>query len=252
MATGVGSLDWARRTHGRLSRRDKLVLLLQGARRQAVALAPRLGASRARAVLDLESYGPPDSAAAREAEELCREASPGFLEAHCFRTHLWGVAIGRHERLAFDEEAFYVACLTHDLGLTERFRGHDPEAACFSLDSAAGARELMTRHEWDPPRSDVVAEAITLHLNAAVPGSDGPEAYLLNLGASIDVTGFRLRDVDRATREAIVAMHPRQDMKRRFADIVRAEMTIHPDSRPAFFTRRAGFDRMILRAPFQD
>lgn len=249
MASGVGSLEWARRTHGRLSARDRVELLLGGARRQARSMFPRLG-SRAAAVLDLAGYRPPDTAAAREAEEVCREASPPYLEEHCYRTHLWGVAIGREEGFDYDEEGFYVAALTHDLGLTDSFRGHDPEAACFSLDSASAAAELVERHGWVGERVEDVQEAITLHLNAHVPLSNGPEAYLLQLGAAVDVTGYRLRDVERATRDAILSRHPRHDMKRGLCGLMDRELVDHPDSRPAFFTRRAGFKHMIERAPF--
>ena len=245
----VGTLAWARRTGGRLSRRDRLELLVQGVRRQAADLMPGRG-SRARAVLELDGYAPPDSALARDAEELCREVSEPFLEAHCQRVNLWGVAIGRHEGVDFDEEALYVASLTHDLGLTARFRGHDPEAACFSLDSASGARAVIRPHGWPEPRVDTVAEAITLHLNAHVPLAKGAEAYLLQIGAALDVTGYRLGDVDRATRAAILAAHPRHDMKRAFVALMHDELRLHPESRPAFFTRRLRFGRMIQRAPF--
>ena len=246
MSSGVGSLEWAARTHGRLSTRDRFVLLAQGVRR----MLPR--GARLGAMLDLDSYRPPDSPVAREAEEFCREASPAFLEEHCFRVNLWGVAIGREERLDFDEEALYVASLTHDLGITDRFRGHDPQAACFSLDSASATRELVARHSFAEPRADAVAEAITLHLNAHVPLSRGPEAYLLQVGAAIDVTGFRLRDVERPTRDGILARHPRRGMKREFAAVIDDEVVRHPDSRPAFFAKRVGFKRMIERAPFDD
>lgn len=68
MASGGGSLEWARRTHGRLSTSDQAALIVQGVRRQARSILPRLG-SRAQAVLDLDGYRPPDSAVAREAEE---------------------------------------------------------------------------------------------------------------------------------------------------------------------------------------
>lgn len=243
----VGTLEWARRTHGRLSRRDRAELLLQGARRMLPRFGRRLGAA-----LDLDAYRPPDSAAAREAEELCREVSSPALEEHCYRTHLWGVAIARAERVEYDEEAFYLASLTHDLGLTERFRGHDPRAACFSLDSASGARALVGRHGWAGTRADTVAESITLHLNAYVPPARGAEAYLLQLGAALDVTGYRFGDVERGTREAILAHHPRHGMKREFVELMQQEVRVHPASRPAFFTKRVGFVRMIDRAPFRD
>lgn len=237
----VGTLEWARRTHGRLSRRDRIAYVVLGARRMLPRQGRRLGAA-----LDLDAYRPPDTPAAREAEEACREASSPALEMHCHRCHLWGVAIGAAEGLEYDEEAFYVAALTHDLGLTERFRGHDPQAACFSVDSASAARELLA----GDPRTDVVAEAITLHLNAHVPLSLGPEAYLLQVGAALDVTGYRFGDVERGTRALVLDRHPRHSMKEEFARLMDEEVRIHPDSRPAFVTKRLGFKRMIERAPF--
>jgi hypothetical protein len=97
-----------------------------------------------------------------------------------------------------------------------------------------------------------VQEAITLHLNAVVPLSDGPEAYLLQLGASVDATGFRLGDVTRETRDAVLARHPRHGMKQEFAALMDEEVVRHPKSRPAFFTKRLGFKGMIERAPFDD
>jgi predicted HD phosphohydrolase len=251
MATGVGSLEWARRTHGRLSARDRAELIAQGVRRQARSMIPRLG-SRAAAALDVDGYRPPDTAVAREAEERCREASSPAIEAHCYRTHLWGVVIGREEGVGCDEEVLYVASLTHDLGLTEAYRGHDPEAACFALDSASACGELIDRHSWDRERSAAAREAITLHLNAHVAPSDGPEAYLLQLGAALDVTGYRFGDVERATRAAVLAKHPRQGMKDEFKRLMDEELVRHPDSRPAFFTKRLGFKRMIERAPFDE
>jgi hypothetical protein len=227
-----------------LSRRDRIAYVVHGARR----MLPRR--SRLGAALDLDGYRPPDIAAAREAEEVCREAYSPALEAHCHRCHLWGVAVAGEEGVVYDEEAFYVACLTHDLGLTERFRGHDPEAACFSLDSASAVRELVGRHGWAGRRPDGVAEAITLHLNPYVPQSAGPEAYLLALGAALDVTGYRVGDVERRTRAAILERHPRLGMKEEFGRLMDEEVRVHPDSRPAFATKRLGFGRMIERAPF--
>jgi predicted HD phosphohydrolase len=238
---GVGTLTWARRTHGRLTPLDRVALIAQGMRR----MLPR--GSRLGAALDLDTYRPPDSPLAREAEELCGEASSPATEMHCYRCHLWGVAIGRAERLGFDEEALYVASLTHDLGLTERFRGHDPQAACFTLDSASVARALLA----DDPRADLVAEAIILHVNAHVPRTAGAEAYLLEVAAALDVTGYRVRDVESGTRAAILRRHPRRAFKEEFAAAMDDEVRLHPESRPAFFTKYLGFKRMIERAPFE-
>lgn len=249
MASGVGSLEWARRTQGRLSARDRAVLIAQGVRRQARSLLPRLG-SRGQAALDVDGYRPPDSAAAREAEQACREASPPFLEEHCYRVNLWGVAIGAEERIDFDEELLYVAALTHDLGLTEDYRGVENELYAFEVHSSSAACGIAFR--WSRDRSDSLEEAILLHLNPYVPLSQGPEAHLLQLGAALDVTGFRSRDVARGTRAAIIARHPRHRMKDGFKALMDEEVVRHPDSRAAFFTKWLGFKGMIGRAPFDE
>lgn len=251
MASGVGSLEWARRTHGRLSARDRAALIAQGVRRQARSLLPRLG-SRAQAALDLDGYRAPDSAAAREAEEVCREASPPFLEEHCYRVNLWGVAIGMEERIDFDEEVLYVAALTHDLGLTEDYRGLENKLYAFEVHSSSAACGIVNPFRWPRDRTDALEEAILLHLNPYVPLAEGPEAHLLQLGAALDVTGFRSRDVERGTRAAVVARHPRHRMKDRFKALMDEEVVRHPDSRAAFFTKRLGFKGMIGRAPFDE
>ena len=41
-------------------------------------------------------------------------------------------------------------------------------------------------------------------------------------------------------------------MKEEFARLMDEEVRIHPDARPAFFTRWLGFKRMIERAPFDE
>ena len=216
---GVGSLAWARRTRGRLGRRDRAELIAQGVRRQARMLLPGLR-GRAAATLDVDGYRPPDSAACREADELCREAASSAIDQHSHRVNLWGVVIARHERLDLDEEAHYVASLTHDLGLTERFRGHEPDAGCFSVDSAAACRDLVGRHGWERGRSVRAQESITFHLNAAVPLARGAEAYLLQVAAALDVTGYRFGEVARTTREEILARHPRHGMKAEFTALM--------------------------------
>jgi hypothetical protein len=85
-----------------------------------------------------------------------------------------------------------------------------------------------------------------------VPPSQGREAYLLQLGAALDVTGYRFGDVERSTRAAVLARHPRHGMKSEFCGLMDREVVEHPDSRPAFFTKHLRFKGMIERAPFDE
>src|SRR3954452_18259057 len=73
----IGSVAWLERTRGRLSRREQLELMAVGVRSQAVLLARRLGRSGDRVGrVDPRDVRIPDSAAAREAEEVCSELPP--------------------------------------------------------------------------------------------------------------------------------------------------------------------------------
>src|SRR5579859_3542935 len=51
-------------------------------------------------------------------------------------------------------------------------------------------------------RARTVAEAISLHLNIAVPARLGAEAHLLSKGVSLDVVGRRLHEIDNAEPSA--------------------------------------------------
>ena len=68
----------------------------------------------------------PDSKIARQATDLARTVSPPYLFNHCVRTFLWGSLAGRAMGKNFDEEMLYLACILHDLGLTDRYRGDSP------------------------------------------------------------------------------------------------------------------------------
>src|SRR5579864_4728691 len=59
-----------------------------------------------------------DSKIARLATELSRRVSPPYLFNHAVRTFLFGSLVGKSLGKKFDEEILYLACILHDLGLT--------------------------------------------------------------------------------------------------------------------------------------
>lgn len=69
-----------------------------------------------------------DSEVARQATELSRTLSPPFLFNHAVRTFLFGSLLGRASGRKFGEEILYIACILHDMGLTERFEGDLPSS----------------------------------------------------------------------------------------------------------------------------
>src|ERR1700693_2402847 len=67
-----------------------------------------------------------DSKIARLATDFSRSACPPHLFNHSVRTFLFGSLVGRALGQKFDEEILYLACILHDLGLTEKFQGESP------------------------------------------------------------------------------------------------------------------------------
>jgi hypothetical protein len=252
----VGTLAWNRDTKGLLRRRDRAALAAQAVRGQLRLLGEqgrrRLGLrAPALAALDLDGVRPPDTAAARDAEALCEEASAPFLVAHCHRSYLWGRILGAHDSVSWDDELLYVAALLHDLGLTERYADGAGPQRCFTLWGEAPSRELCGRAGWSHERCDALVEAISLHVNVSVGLEHGPEAHLLNTGTACDVAGIRTLHIDAPTRAAVLARHPRQDMKR---EIMRAwgERANLPGTRSRFLSTVGQLEKRANAAPFPE
>lgn len=244
----VGSWEWAQRTDGRLGRADRAELLRQG----VLAQLSRLPAAwRRRAIGDagpLSLPGAPDTALAREAEERVRELSKPALHGHCLRTWAFAALFAQRDRVDHDEELLYLACVLHDLGLTEAHDGRDPSAACFAVEGARVAHAMLCARQQPEDRARAVAEAISLHLNINVPDRYGPEAVLLSKGVTLDVVGRRLELLPAATVSEVVASWPREGSGELLAADTRGQAERRPHSRAALL-HRLGFARLIAANP---
>jgi hypothetical protein len=249
----VGTLAWSRRTGGRLTARDRASLAATGVSSQLKLLPSRaataLGLRRDRlARIDLDRIAIPDTAAVRDAAELCDELSPA-VAAHSRRTYLWGAVLAEHDRIAYDPELLLCVSLVHDTGLP-RCLGGDGDAACFTVESARDAEDVARRAGWDDERRERAAEAVTLHFNPHVSLEHGAEAHLLNAGAAVDVAGVRAWEIAPETREAVLARHPRLDFKREIDEQLRAHARGARRGRVAFMYRYGAFGVLIKAAPF--
>jgi HD superfamily phosphodiesterase len=152
----------------------------------------------------------PDSALAREATELVREAASPLLFDHSRRVFVFGSLRGREQGLEFDPELLYVGAMFHDLGLTERFRRTDQR---FEIDGADEARRFLTSHGITVESADRVWNAIALHTTPEIPLHMAPEVALVTRGVELDVLGIGYDAVTDEQRAAVVAAHPRPDFK---------------------------------------
>ena len=107
LADPIGSIEWAERTGGVLTRRERVALarpLLRGefaiiGGRSAMAL--RMHSGR-RSVIDPASLLPPDSSLAREAQAAAQDLLTPALLNHSRRSYAWGAAIAALDKITFD------------------------------------------------------------------------------------------------------------------------------------------------------
>lgn len=177
---------------------------------------------------------PPDTAVTRDVLDLARSSYQEPLLGHCIRTWLWADLLAGCAGIKPDEELLYVACLLHDIALTDRHRP-PPEAACFAVHGGEVARTTLAK--LGASYADEVAQAIALHLNIHVPTDEGLEAHLLHAGAHLDVAGTRAGELPRQTIRDVVAKHPRDGFPDCFATLMRRESAERPNSRAALLWR---------------
>ena len=244
----VGSWEWARRTDGRLGRADRAELLRQGVLAQLSRLPAAMRGRLIRETSSVSLPTPPDTALAKEAEERVRELSKPALYGHCLRTWAFAAMFAQRDRVGHDEELLYLACVLHDLGLTEAHDGHDPTAACFAVEGARAAHTLLCERQAPAERARTVAEAISLHLNINVPERYGPEAVLLSKGVTLDVVGRRMERFPQAALLEVARKWPREGSGALLLADTTRQAKRRPHSRAALL-HRLGFAKLVSANP---
>jgi hypothetical protein len=246
----VGTWDWALETEGSLRRQDRLRLVLQGASARIARLPSQWRSRLLGEHASLALPDPPDSSLARNADDCVRELSSPTLYRHCVRTWAFATLFAQRDRIEHDPELLYLACMLHDLGLTKRHWGQDPQARCFAVEGARAAHAIVHAHGAGEPRARKVAEAISLHLNVTVPVRLGAEAHLLSKGVSLDVVGRRLHQIPGATATTIEERWPRDGFARELAAATAEQAQMRTRSRSALL-HKLGFVELIEGNPLE-
>jgi len=215
---------------------------------QSMRRAARQMGWRRPEALALSAIGYPDTAVSLEAASLLRGQAPAVLTSHCYRTYLFGAALGTRDALRWDPELLFVSAMLHDLGLTDYIGGQGP----FEQRGAAAAESWLLAHGWPDERAAIVGQAIRMHLDVGRAGKQRPEVALLHFGAAADVTGMRLEDIHPRTVEEVLDGHPRAGFKQFFVDKVRAEARTNPQSATASLCRWGQFPWRIKHSPFAE
>src|SRR6202047_4098550 len=154
----------------------------------------------------------PDTPLVRDVPALIRDTEDDLLFHHSRRVFLFGALQGRRRGLQPDLELLYVGAMFHDIGLTEAYR---TSAQRFEVDGANAARDFLLQRGVDEADARKVWLSIALHTTPNVPEFLEPEIALVTAGVETDVLGFGRDALPEETLDAVTAVHPRPDFKRR-------------------------------------
>jgi hypothetical protein len=199
-----------------------------------------------------------DSKVARSATQLARSVYPPYLFNHAMRTYIFGALIGIAQKHRFDKETLYLACLLHDLGLTESFEGDLP----FEIQGAEAARKFLSAQGVSNEKIEMVWDGIALHASA-VSEFKRPEVALVGAGAGADVVGPQAPDVTQSQIAETLKAYPRVGFKGAFLKTCAEVVERHPAGATRSFMRDVGerfvpgfrprnICDLIERAPFRE
>jgi hypothetical protein len=161
----------------------------------------------------------PDTSLVRDVTEYIRDIEDDLLFDHSRRVFLFGALQGQRRGLDPDLELLYVGAMFHDVGLTADYRD---STLRFELDGANAAEKFLRDRGLDDATVRKVWLSIALHTTPGVPEFLDPEIALVTAGVETDVLGIGREDLPADVRDAVTAVHPRPDFKRRillaFAD----------------------------------
>ncbi|MGN9816445.1 HD domain-containing protein [Streptomyces sp. SD11] len=163
----------------------------------------------------------------REATELIRDTTDELIYHHSRRVYFFGSLQGRERDLGFDAELLYLGAMFHDVGLNQEF--HD-SGRRFEVDSADEARRFLQSHGVPEDSVRRVWTSIALHTTPGIPQFMEPEVALVTAGVEYDVLGIGYDSISAEERDAVVALHPRPDFKRRILDAFTDGIRSKPDT----------------------
>jgi len=147
----IGTREWLARTGGALSRRERLA---HQAGAIAVLTADMSSRMRFRWAAGAEGLAvdatPPATDLVRAATAWAESVHEPWLLRHGLRTWLFGRLLGQLDGTEADAEALYLACLLHDVGVTDEYRipAGDSGTACSCF--AAHGAHVSQKHKVEP------------------------------------------------------------------------------------------------------
>lgn len=250
MTTGI-DWDWATRTSGALSSKQRRQLMATVTRSLPALLADRArlaAGHRGAGRLDFAGLRLPDSALARAAEAEARESLSIHVLGHSYRTYFFGRVLADLDGAHYDDELVYVACLLHDLQLE-----HPTPGSCFAVTGAERAARFVSTAGATPAQTQAIATAITTHIT---PGNGKEDLSIpgrfIYAGASVDVIGTRISELDPTWVDELLQLHPRHNFSKHMIKALTNEAEAMPRGRTRWLNTHTGLLQLIRFAPFSE
>jgi hypothetical protein len=164
------------------------------------------------AVPDPVQWSFPDSEVCTAALRLVAEVSPAVLSNHCVRSYVFGreIAASRDLRsgIDYDDETLFLACVLHDLGLTDYGAGDER----FEIQGADAAARFLRGHNVTEDRVTTIWQCIALHSSLGLSHRFGVVQALSIAGISFDIDGVGMADFSPDFIERVSSVWPRHDV----------------------------------------
>src|ERR1700761_2880931 len=136
----------------------------------------------------------PNSAMARAATQLVRDAEDDLLCNHSRRVFFWGALSGERRGVKYNPELLYIGAMFHDMGLMPDYSSPNLR---FEVDGANSARDFLK--SYGIPERDIedVWTSIALHTTPGIPEFMRPTIALVTSGVEMDVLGIACSDFSR-------------------------------------------------------
>ncbi|MEO3761183.1 HD domain-containing protein [Mycobacterium sp. B14F4] len=174
------------------------------------------------------SFDLPDTTLAQAARRLAAEVSPDFVYHHTVRSYLFarelaavtGALAGRD----YDDELLFLACVLHDLGVTEYANGDQR----FEVDGADAAAGFLRDRGMDEARATTVWTAIALHTSPGLAPRFGVVEGLTQSGIAADIVGQGRDRLRPGFADRVHASWPRHDLGYALAGVIARQVHDNP------------------------
>lgn len=164
---------------------------------------------------------------------LVADAESTVVANHSIRSYLFARLLAERQLLMagrdYDQQLLFVACLLHDIGLSERGDRHQR----FEVDGADVAAEFLTARGLPAADVDAVWEAIALHTTPGIAERRGILCQLVRRGVGMDL-GFDAAFVTEPDATRIHTAYPRLEVTRSLVDAIVAQAERNPEKAPTY------------------